>query len=64
MDSRNKYVMRAFHLEKVIWDNYDDVTKLKVNKNQKTFVGGLLIISLRFFINSLLLIKSVELTDR
>lgn len=30
---------KQLHLEKVIWDNYDDVTKLKVNKNQKTFVA-------------------------
>ena len=39
MDNRNKRVMRALHLEKVNLDNYDDVTKLKVNKNQKTFVA-------------------------
>ena len=24
--------MKQLHLEKLIWDNYDDVTKLKVNK--------------------------------
>ena len=28
---------QKLHLEKVIWDNYDDVTKLR-NKDQKTFV--------------------------
>ena len=31
--------MEQLHLEKLIWDNYNDVTKLKVNKEQKTFVA-------------------------
>ena len=31
--------MEQLRLEKLIWDNYDDVTKLKVNKDQKTFVA-------------------------
>ena len=30
--------MEQLRLEKLIWDNYDDVTRLKVNKEQKTFV--------------------------
>ena len=31
--------MKQLRLEKLIWDNYDDVTRLKVNKEQKTFVA-------------------------
>ena len=30
---------KIIHLEKILWDEYDKITKLKVNKNQKTFVA-------------------------
>ena len=30
---------QELHLEKITWDKYDDVTELKVNKSQKTFVA-------------------------
>ena len=31
--------MEQIHLEKIIWDNYYDVTKLRVAKEQKGFVA-------------------------
>ena len=30
---------KIIHLEKILWDECDKITKLKVNKNQKTFVA-------------------------
>ena len=31
--------MKQIHLEKIVWDNYGDVTKLRVAKEQKGFVA-------------------------
>ena len=30
---------KKIHLEKIIWDDYDKITRLKVNKEQKSFVA-------------------------
>ena len=31
--------MKQIHLEKIVWDNYGDVTKLRVAKERKGFVA-------------------------
>ena len=30
---------KKIHLEKILWDDYDKITKLKLKKNQKSFVA-------------------------